>query len=93
MTNTGRKVNKTHLAQPVRPGRVALEVQGGAGRQHVADFGLLCIDGFGQHEQEEEGEEYHEWERGCGRRSRWHVSCRLPLPHVRLLRNPLLLRT
>ena len=36
---------QTHLAQSVRPGRVALEVQGGAGSQHVADLDLLGLDG------------------------------------------------
>ena len=41
-----------HLAEPVRPGGVALEVQGGAGSQDVADFNLLCVDRRGQHEEE-----------------------------------------
>ena len=42
-----------HLAEPVRPGGVALEVQGGAGSQDVADFNLLGMDGNGgaQHEE------------------------------------------
>lgn len=42
-----------HLAEPVRPGRVALEVEGGAGSQDVADFNLLGMNGNGgaQHKE------------------------------------------
>ena len=51
--NNVRRSKVAHLAEPVRPGRVALEVEGGAGSQDVADFNLLGMDGNGgaQHEE------------------------------------------